>query len=108
MKRNLFPCLLASQIVFQGLAHSQLQPRTSRGASGIHLQVTVPTGGSAPSKGYHLGYALNFELLVYFNGKQRKLFNPKKNVALIGKVSPIIIDQSLLLPINICPTSGKG
>lgn len=68
----LFACLLASQIVFQGLAHSQLQPKTSRGASAILLGVTVPTGGSAPSKDYHLGSVLNFEPLDYFNGKQRK------------------------------------
>lgn len=70
----LFACLLASQIVFQGLAHSQLQLRTSKGASGILLRVTVPMGGSAPSKGYHfLGYVLNFEALDNFNGKKKEI-----------------------------------
>lgn len=82
----LFACVLTSHFVFQGLAYSQLQQKTSRGASGIPLRVTVLKDGSVPSKSYHLGYVLNFVLLDYFNGKQRKWFNPKKNVAIIAKV----------------------
>lgn len=68
----LFACLLASQFVFQGLAHSQLQQKTSRGASCILLRVNVLKDGSVPSKRYHLGYVFDFELLDYFNEKQRK------------------------------------